>query len=506
MEKAKNCSEMKDHTVKKYVSERSRSAANAAKRLGIAAAAAVALLCILILASCGPSGSAGGDPAGPAGTTEHVHSFGEWAEEVPAGCQDPGTEKRTCACGAEETRKTEPLGHSSPDAEGKCSRCGELLKLSVPADRIEKLPGTIVTKTNKYNIVAGYYGAVIDLSEISFNTVTLTRAEGRPELGYAFLRELPAAGSVPSYSDGYTEVVWDSSPEATFAVPGDAKYMYVYHSSNGVIYLPEKAEFFNTEEKKKPGSFTVATWNIGHFSKGSRVKSDFADSDYGKESAYFKTYIDACVGADIIALAEYSSLFTPSNPASSLFDSYSGASFEGEQRRYSCNAIYSKLELKNFTVHEFECNKNAVITYTTAVKAPDYYYITADLDVGGEKVTLVALHLAYDDRLYDIPPYVDTVCQNQMKELIDEFSDVPRVIMLGDWNAYSPDYFDLFTDAGYTVCNDGSLLTCTGSKTGGLEWAVDNIIVKGLKVSDFRKIPTGLSDHIAVVATVTPVS
>ena len=64
----------------------------------------------------------------------------------------------------------------------------------------------------------------------------------------------------------------------------------------------------------------------------------------------------------------------------------------------------------------------------------------------------------------------------------------------------------LLTDAGYTVCNDGSLLTCTGSKTGGLEWAVDNIIVKGLKVSDFRKIPTGLSDHVAVVATLTPVS
>ena len=144
-----------------------------------------------------------------------------------------------------------------------------------------------------------------------------------------------------------------------------------------------------------------------------------------------------------------------------------------------------------------------MITYTNAVKAPDYYYITADLELDGETVTIVALHLAYDDKLYDTPPYIDTVCQNQMRELIEKFADVPRVVMLGDYNAYSPDYFDLFSDAGYTVCNDGSVLTCTGSKTGGLEWAVDNIIVKGVGVSGFRSVPTGLSDHVAVIATVS---
>ena len=410
---------------------------------------------------------------------------------------------KTCGAKIAEGEAAPALGHTEPDADGKCSRCGELLRLLLPADRIEKLPGTIVNSSNKYKNVSGYYGAVINLADISFNFVTLTRASDRPELGYAFLRELPVVGSVPSYAEGYTKVIWDSSMTVTFAVPEDAKYLYVYHSSQGVIYLPEKVEFFDREYTKEPGSFTIATWNIGHFSGGGHKTSDFSDSDYEKQSAYFKTYIDGCVGADIITLSEYSNMFTPSNPASSLFDSYTGASFEGEQRRYSCNAVYSKLALKNIKVHEFECNKDAVITYTTAVKAPDYYYITADLDLGGETVTIVALHLAYDDKLYDTPPYIDTVCQNQMMELIEEFKDVPRVVMLGDFNAYSPDYFDLFTDAGYTVCNDGSMLTCTGSKTGGLEWAVDNIIVKGVSVSDFRKVPTGLSDHIAVVAKVS---
>ena len=427
-------------------------------------------------------------------------------QKDPTCTEDGYTGDTYCkACGAKISAgvTTPALGHTEPDADGKCTRCGELLRLILPADRIEKLPGTIVTKDNKYKKVNGYYGAVIDLADISFNTVTLTRAEDRPELGYAFLRELPAVGSVPSYAEGYTKVIWDSSKTVTFAVPEDAGYMYVYHSSQDVIYLPGKVEFFDMEYKKEPGTFTIATWNVGHFSDGSHKQSDFSDSDYEIQSAYFKTYIDECVGADIITLSEYSNKFTPSNPTSKLFSSYTGASFEGEQRRYSCNAVYSKLELKNFEVHEFDCNKDAVITYTTAVKAPDYYYITADLDLGGETVTVVALHLAYDDKLYDTPPYIDTVCQNQMRELIAKFSTVPRVIMLGDFNAYSPDYFDLFSDAGYTVGNDGSMLTCTGSKTGGLEWAVDNIIAKGVSVSDFRKVPTGLSDHVAVIAKVS---
>ncbi|MBR5923311.1 MAG: hypothetical protein IKZ59_05905 [Clostridia bacterium] len=416
-----------------------------------------------------------------------------------ADCQN----QAICSICGKPYGEIDPNNHTEPDADGKCSRCGELLRLLLPADRIEKLEGTIVTSSNKYKKVKGYYGAVIDLADISFNSVTLTRSQECPELGYAFLRELPVLDTVPSYAFGYTKVIWDTSSTVTLAVPEDAKYMYVYHSSLDVNYLPEKVEFFGKNNNKEPGTFTIATWNVGHFSKGEHKNSDFSDSDYETKSAEFKAYIDGFLGADIITLSEYSKLFTPSNPTSSLFSSYTGASYEGEQRRYSCNAVYSKLELKNFEVHEFECNKDAVITYTNAVKAPDYYYITADLELNGETVTIVALHLAYDDKLYDTPPYIDTVCQNQMRELIEKFADVPRVIMLGDYNAYSPDYFDLFSDAGYTVCNDGSVLTCTGSKTGGLEWAVDNIIVKGVSVSGFRSVPTGLSDHVAVIATVS---
>ena len=210
------------------------------------------------------------------------------------------------------------------------------------------------------------------------------------------------------------------------------------------------------------------------------------------------------VGADVLCLNEYSAYFTPSHPASDLFGSYVASSYEGEQRRYSCNAIWSKLPLSNITVHEFACNVGKVIQYTDKVKATDYYYVTAELELGGETVTIVAAHLAYDDDLYGIPPYVDTVCTDEIDELISVFENAEHVVIIGDFNVYDYDYFYRFADAGYTLGNgDGAIMTCTGSRTDDLEWPVDNILVKGLTITDFYAEPTRLSDHVAVIATIS---
>ena len=90
-----------------------------------------------------------------------------------------------------------------------------------------------------------------------------------------------------------------------------------------------------------------------------------------------------------------------------------------------------------------------------------------------------------------------------MHELIDVFADVEHVLILGDWNAYDYSYFNLFTDAGYTLGNRNEIPTCTGSATGDLQWSVDNMVAKGLTIRDFRGEPTTLSDHVAVIATIT---
>lgn len=272
---------------------------------------------------------------------------------------------------------------------------------------------------------------------------------------------------------------------------------------NGSETIP--APFYYRPKSAPPAnSFTIATWNIGHFSNGSSKNSAINDGNFAAASLKYKTYINDVLGADIICLNEYSALFTKtSHYASELFDAYTEVAFEGEQHNYSCNALYSKLPLSNVTVHEFDCNVGVDIQYTNAVEATDYYYITGELEIGGETVVIVVAHLAFDDYLYDVEPYVDTVCQNQMHELIDVFADVEHVLILGDWNAYDYSYFDLFTDAGYTLGNRNEIPTCTGSATGDLQWSVDNMVAKGLTIRDFRGEPTTLSDHVAVIATIT---
>lgn len=362
-----------------------------------------------------------------------------------------------------------------------------------PMDRVTPLNGTIVTSSNKYAVMKNYLGAVIDLEEISYDTVKITRGDAVLEMGYAFLTALPVDKEVPSYAKGYDMVIWDKNDTATLFIPEDARYLYVYYYDCGVSYLPSSIVFCNTAA---PTTFTVASWNIGHYSMGGSKNTKITDEQYATEKVKYDAYLDS-LGADILILNEYSKMFSPSNAARYRFLRY-GCAFEGEQRNYSCNALYSKLPLKNITLREFACNTPETVLHTTVIKATDYYYITGELTVDGKTVTIVGLHLAFHDNLYP-----DTVCIAQMDELLATFADTERVIILGDWNAYHAEYYDRFAEAGYTVANDGSYLTCTGSKTGGLEWPVDNIIVKGVTMTDFHVVNTSLSDHIAVVATIT---
>ncbi|MBO4283353.1 MAG: endonuclease/exonuclease/phosphatase family protein, partial [Clostridia bacterium] len=247
-----------------------------------------------------------------------------------------------------------------------------------------------------------------------------------------------------------------------------------------------------------PSTFKVATWNIGHFANGNAKDSKIADADYETKAAEYRTYLSG-LDADIVCLNEYSRQFTPNHAAKeALFAEEPPVWFIGEQRHFSCNAVYSKLPLQNLQIHEYECNKDAVLLYSNTNKAYYYYYVTGELAIGSETVHFVFTHLAFDE---DRTP--DTVCMAQIAELIELYKDVDHVVMMGDWNAYHKNLYDPFADAGYSLGNYGEILTCTGSRTGGLEWAVDDIIVKGMEISDFHAVNTGLSDHIAVVATLT---
>ena len=325
---------------------------------------------------------------------------------------------------------------------------------------------SFVVYTARYTYAPRYYDVTFVVEDTEYKVQTAGKT-------------LPECPVTPE-KDGMLFVGWDKE---------------IAPATSDAVYT---ARFMSTD---CPTTFTVASWNIGHYANGNANSTRIADSDYETKSQEYQAYIEG-LGADVLCVNEYSRLFTPSNPAErALFAERPPIYFAGEQRHFSCNAVFSNLPLRNITVHNFECNQGVELLYSSTNKAEYYYYITAELVVGNETVHFVFTHLAFDE---DRSP--DTVCQAQIAELIDLYRDVDHVVMMGDWNAYHKFYFDPFADAGYSLGNYGEILTCTGSATGGLEWAVDDIIVKGLTISNFRAVNTSLSDHIAVVATVSLVT
>lgn len=115
-----------------------------------------------------------------------------------------------------------------------------------PIGSIQLLDGCIATIDNRYIIADGYYGAIIPLEGLEFNTVIITPSQTTQNLGYAFLDESLVVDRVPNFSEGYYEVVWTDSPAvATISIPEGAKYLYVYYKSDDKIYLPAKVIFAN---------------------------------------------------------------------------------------------------------------------------------------------------------------------------------------------------------------------------------------------------------------------
>ncbi len=379
-----------------------------------------------------------------------------------------------------------------------------------PMDSVEKLPGTIRNSDNKYVIVSGYYGAVIDLQGLGYDTVVIRRNPSAATMGYAFLCAMPTVGEVPDYAGDFYAVVWDGAQTAQLEIPDDAAYLYIYYNSNDVVFLPEAVVFKNgAETDAEPeapevtqpeldepvldaSSIKVATWNIGHFSIGKNTSTKLSDSIFRESYDSYCAYLYDRIDADLITLNEYSAMFTPSYRAKdTIFGRYTATRFEGSQYRYSCNALYARLPVDGLRMRSFACNQTATINHTNLIKASDYYYLQGEITLGGESVVVVTAHLGFDTTKNP-----DTVCLDQIDELIRELAGYDRVLLMGDWNVRDFSYFDRFVAAGYTLGNTNpARVTCAGR-------SLDNIIVKGLEISDFAVHTTVLSDHYAVSATV----
>ena len=234
-------------------------------------------------------------------------------------------------------------------------------------------------------------------------------------------------------------------------------------------------------------------WSVSHFSDGTYSVASIPESEGQKMAAKYVKFLNS-VDADIVGITEYSEDFTTNGSmkaSAALFKGYEKS--VGPAKGDVCNAIFfkpakaSKIEEKDvFFEHHFE----------------DTYYKAVKLNVSGVPVWFVQTHL--DSNTYLSGHRKDR--EEQMKKLIEDFGDEPRVVIAGDFRVGvripgkpcfpAPEEYKVFEKAGFELVN------LFGTGTYPVEsplQPLDNILLKGVGVSEVRFIEGDrLSDHLAI--------
>lgn len=236
------------------------------------------------------------------------------------------------------------------------------------------------------------------------------------------------------------------------------------------------------------GKFTVATWNIGHFSLGVSSVSKLPAAEGDKWREAYRTFIDP-VGARVMLVEEYSpymdtekTLRTPETVFGGYQLALEGSSGGGGH----VNSIFA---------NDCTLTDSGVYAYNCHFQNTNFHYMLATID--GLETLVIATHLEPD-----WPKNHVEMRSEQISQLLEAVGDFPRVIIGGDWNVDSVDEWKPLANAGFTLANDGSMKTW-------IAWnpkeAIDSIIVKGFAVSDMRVHSDGrLSDHCMFSCSLTP--
>ena len=269
--------------------------------------------------------------------------------------------------------------------------------------------------------------------------------------------------------------------------------------SSDSIPNPPSISLDTLEPKRK---LTFMQWNIGHFGNGAN-NTTINDNDYNEKLSAYQKLISA-VNADYVSLSEYNVLFAntnikENNTAKLLFSDYkyNFIGNEGWRRNYSLNAFFTNLSVFDSETVEFECNQTATITYTTAIRATDYYYLRTKwkfkIENQIKEVLIISTHLAFDKNNKE-------VALDQARELIKKYENEEYVIICGDFN--SSLVTDIFKEAGYTTANQGEWGYFYTYPSNSPRSCIDNIVTKNLKIEDVRVLETNLSDHLPIICSI----
>lgn len=259
-----------------------------------------------------------------------------------------------------------------------------------------------------------------------------------------------------------------------------------------MCFVPCSTEAVQSNGIKNKAGVVLATWNIGYFSNGVSSRSFIHTADFDRKLKEYRSLIYDSICPEIISINEFNRVFIGMDndfnknvTSSILFDQYDYNIF-GPKKGLR-KALFSKLKLKNKRLIYFDCHKT--IANDEDIRNSTSYYIESTVFINGKKVKLACVHLLFSRK---VPRVIQ---QMQIEELIKAYKRDKRVVILGDFN--TSDYSQ-FKKAGYTLANNGQLVTFPKKNT-----PLDNIVAKGLKISDVQVIKTELSDHYPIMCRVS---
>lgn len=243
-------------------------------------------------------------------------------------------------------------------------------------------------------------------------------------------------------------------------------------------------------------SFTLAIWNIGRFSNGAQSSSTI---DITKDPGIIQKYnsfINETLCPDVFVVNEYNNVFYKDGNGkevhtdSLLFNSFNYR-FIGPEW-WKCNAIFSKYKIRNLD------QDDEIVCYFTSHKAikddikvskRKTYYLENTVEIRGRCLKIVSVHIDFSKKSSGVYQ------RAQITELIERYKEEKQLIICGDFNVRN---YKQFKEAGYSVANDGSLKTFPSKKS-----PLDNVVYKGVDVSNVQMFSTTLSDHNPLSCKVT---
>lgn len=299
------------------------------------------------------------------------------------------------------------------------------------------------------------------------------------------------SGSQIPFVTGYTNRTLQKGAVAV-TVPNGAAYLAItiVNGSGGV----SNWEIFKVSDYKKRSvgftKFRYAHWNIGQFLYtdwtvgGPTHKIPAADAE-----TYAKKYrsLFNSINSDVLGISEYNPVYSAADWTTKnvLFQCFRSM-YEGTKTGANSNSIAYNL-----------CEFVGVEEIDFTASSYNRYYTHMTVRLNGENIHLIQAHL---DHTYN------EMRVAEINQLIAEMSPYKYVIIAGDFNTGDEetieDELSAFTDAGYTMLNDGYLGLVITSLT---QEYVDNIVVKGFTMSNInvRDDSGTLSDHLLIYCDLT---